>query len=65
MCRNILDTCVRNTEEAEKFTLGRGGGKGVWGMIEDSELAKTFRQGDDLKVCMHSGTEITKEKKEI
>ncbi|TCD69570.1 hypothetical protein EIP91_006992 [Steccherinum ochraceum] len=53
MCRDILNTCVRNTEEAEKSSSqdasGRGQGKGVWGMIEESELAKTFRQ-DEKKV---------------
>ena len=50
MGRSILNTCIRNTEEAEKAVQTRGGAKGVWGMIEDSELAKTFRAGDDLKV---------------
>ncbi len=45
MCRDILDTCVRNTEEAERnnpsaASSGRGQAKGVWGMIEESELAK-------------------------
>lgn len=55
MCRDILNTCVRNTEEAEKQTQstaasGRGQAKGVWGMIEESELAKTFRQDDQKKV---------------
>lgn len=51
MCRDILNTCVRNTEEAERVSnpeaaSGRGQGKGVWGMIEESELAKTFRQDE-------------------
>ncbi|OCH84554.1 RNI-like protein [Obba rivulosa] len=58
MCRDILNTCVRNTEEAEKKSQvdgeegasGRGQGKGVWGMIEESELAKFIRQGDQKKV---------------
>lgn len=54
MCREILNTCVRNTEEAERNSLaptsGRGHAKGVWGMIEESELAKTFKQGIDKKV---------------
>lgn len=58
MCREILNTCVRNTEEAERATQtaksdiasGRGQGKGVWGMIEESELAKTFREDDKKKV---------------
>lgn len=58
MCRDILNTCVRNTEEAERSTQpssangasGRGQGKGVWGMIEDSKLAKTFRLDEEQKV---------------
>ncbi len=58
MCREILNTCVRNTEEAERAAQtaksdtasGRGQGKGVWGMIEESELAKTFREDDKKKV---------------
>ncbi|EMD36293.1 hypothetical protein CERSUDRAFT_95631 [Gelatoporia subvermispora B] len=58
MCRDILNTCVRNTEEAEKKSQtegaegpsGRGQAKGVWGMIEESELAKSIRQGDQKKV---------------
>lgn len=54
MCRDILNTCVRNTEDAEKAAAGGGstdatpGRKtAVWGMIEDSELAKTIRGGFD------------------
>ena len=60
MCRDILNSCVRNTEEAEKNIRnpesGNSGGskrslgKGVWGMIEDSELAKTIRQGNGTSV---------------
>jgi protein phosphatase 1 regulatory subunit 37 len=54
MCRDILNSCVRNTEEAEKNShmtspmgeSGRGLGKGVWGMIEESKLAKTIRKGE-------------------
>ncbi|KAF7984923.1 hypothetical protein HWV62_9827 [Athelia sp. TMB] len=57
MCRDILNSCVRNTEEAEKIARnaegangsGRGLGKGVWGMIEESELAKTIREGEEQK----------------
>ncbi|KAI0002469.1 hypothetical protein BJV74DRAFT_876497 [Russula compacta] len=57
MCRDILNTCIRNTEEAERnaqpssanSTSGRGQGKGVWGMIEESKLAKTFRKGHEKK----------------
>jgi protein phosphatase 1 regulatory subunit 37 len=57
MCRDILNTCVRNTEEAERNAPppsansinGRGQGKGIWGMIEESKLAKTFRK-DEAKV---------------
>ncbi|KAF8637228.1 hypothetical protein AX14_010329 [Amanita brunnescens Koide BX004] len=49
MCREILNTCVRNTEEADNAQHdaaggnGRGIGKGVWGMIEDSSLARSIR----------------------
>ncbi|KAG5726140.1 Leucine-rich repeat-containing protein 68 [Termitomyces sp. T112] len=57
MCREILNSCVRNTEEAERNSQaavsGRGLGKGVWGMIEESELAKSIsiRLGEkDLEV---------------
>jgi hypothetical protein len=59
MCRDILSSCVRNTEEAEKNSQtaggnnaesGRGLGKGVWVMIEESELAKTIRLGEEKKV---------------
>lgn len=58
MCRLILNTCVRNTEEAEKASQpaqneipsGRGQGKGLWVMIEESELAKTFRHDEHKKV---------------
>ena len=69
MCRDILNSCVRNTEEAERSsqlssgTIGRGGGtgagtagsgrglgKGVWNMIEESELAKSIRLNEENKV---------------
>ncbi|KAG6371077.1 hypothetical protein JVT61DRAFT_10616 [Boletus reticuloceps] len=74
ICREILNTCVRNTEEAEKATRGGAGhgqggasasgsgqyeeghqetpasvkglGKGVWGLIEESELARSIRMGE-------------------
>ncbi|KIK80501.1 hypothetical protein PAXRUDRAFT_833481 [Paxillus rubicundulus Ve08.2h10] len=63
ICRDILNTCVRNTEEAERAahgvspdggnngmpTSGKGLGRGVWGLIEESELAKSIRQGDGCK----------------
>lgn len=61
MCRDILNSCVRNTEEAERTTQapngpsgesGRGLGKGVWGMIEESELAKSIRLGEEKEVCI-------------
>ena len=65
MCRDILNTCVRNTEEAERNahtsatngSSGRGQGKGVWGMIEESKLAKTFRKDEDKKVVSRSPRE--------
>ena len=58
MCRDILNTCIRNTEEAEwnaqlssaNGASGRGQGKGVWGMIEESRLAKTLRKDGVKKV---------------
>ncbi|KAI0321438.1 hypothetical protein OF83DRAFT_1051221 [Amylostereum chailletii] len=57
MCRDILNTCIRNTEEAERSTQsvangssGRGQGKGVWNMIEESELHRTIRKDDAKKV---------------
>ncbi|KAI5987226.1 hypothetical protein EDD15DRAFT_2469702, partial [Pisolithus albus] len=56
MCREILNTCIRNTEEASKAskvastqTNGKDAGKGVWGLIEESELARSIRR-DDAKV---------------
>ncbi|KAF9002517.1 hypothetical protein BDQ17DRAFT_1306302 [Cyathus striatus] len=60
MCREILNSCVRNTEEAERSTKGggdgvsvasgRGMGRGVWGLIEESELAKTIKADEEKKV---------------
>ncbi|KAH7099969.1 RNI-like protein [Auriculariales sp. MPI-PUGE-AT-0066] len=53
LCRDILSICVRNTEKAEEGsravgagapTSGRGLGKGVWGMIEESQLARSIRR---------------------
>ncbi|KAF8509532.1 hypothetical protein BU17DRAFT_56039 [Hysterangium stoloniferum] len=60
LCREILNCCVRNTEEAEKSALaagseetsGRGAGKGVWSMIEESELAKSVSSKEDVKVSV-------------
>ncbi|PPQ96897.1 hypothetical protein CVT26_005882 [Gymnopilus dilepis] len=59
MCREILNTCVRNTEEAERASKaaaeggpassGRGLGKGVWNMIEESELAKSIKLKEGKK----------------
>jgi hypothetical protein len=63
MCQDILNTCVRNTEDAEKTSTSGGstdatpGRKAsVWGMIEDSELAKTIRGGFDKVLCRGSMT---------
>ncbi|KAJ7054276.1 hypothetical protein C8F01DRAFT_1031529 [Mycena amicta] len=76
MCRDILNACVRNTEEAERRagggsgpqtpvdagagvnghangingSSGRGLGKGVWGLIEESELAKSIRLDEEKKL---------------
>ena len=53
LCRDILSICVRNTEKAEEMSRtgggavpssGRGLGKGVWGMIEESQLARNIRR---------------------
>jgi hypothetical protein len=56
MCREILNTCVRNTEEAERAAKvgdsGRRSGKGVWGMIEESKLAKLMRLDEEKKVSL-------------
>ena len=75
ICREILNTCVRNTEEAGRATKGgaeeqggaasgKGLGKGVWGLIEESELARSIRMGDGLPVkvrpfcmCIHGWSE--------
>lgn len=66
MCRDILNTCIRNTEEAEwnaqlsstSGASGRGQGKGVWGMIEESRLAKTLRKDGVKKVESRSPREL-------
>lgn len=53
MCREILNTCIRNTEEAENAggnSRGGGIGKGVWGMIEESSLARSIRLNDGKQV---------------
>ena len=60
ICRKILNTCVRNAEEAERATRegteeqggaasGKGLGKGVWGLIEESELVRSIRIGMDYQ----------------
>lgn len=85
MCREILNTCVRNTEEAERSAQGqqssttppsttasgaatptsattpsgRGHGKGVWNMIEESELAKSIKKDDQKKVRTVSGFSLS------
>jgi protein phosphatase 1 regulatory subunit 37 len=62
MCREILNTCVRNTEEAERASRteegGRRSGKGVWGMIEESKLAKSIRLDEEKKVSSTSSTSL-------
>ncbi|KIL56431.1 hypothetical protein M378DRAFT_17099 [Amanita muscaria Koide BX008] len=69
MCRDILNTCIRNTEEAAASARkAHGGGqenqsasqrqqqqqrgiavvgKGVWGMIEESSLARSIRLAEE------------------
>ncbi|KAF8637057.1 hypothetical protein AX16_010912 [Volvariella volvacea WC 439] len=53
MCRDILSSCVRNTERAQKVFENsnfhpRPLGKGIWAMIEESELARSIRRGNGL-----------------
>jgi hypothetical protein len=61
LCREILNSCIRNTEAAEDTIRknndpqdsgvnGRGLGKGVWGMIEESVLARSLREKDGREV---------------
>ncbi|KAJ7193135.1 hypothetical protein GGX14DRAFT_593226 [Mycena pura] len=78
LCRDILNACVRNTEEADAQRAGgsgiltpvepgpgvndrtdgrlppsvsrRGNGRGVWGLIEESELAKSIRLDEEKKL---------------
>jgi hypothetical protein len=85
MCRDILNSCVRNTEEAERASQvhigdvdvdghgngvgngvgvgtggsGRGLGKGVWNMIEESELAKSIRLDEKSKVTFPSSHHVS------
>jgi len=96
MCREILDTCVRNTEEAERNSKALSlipvpssttsenpsvdinapassnvpaamtvshimGGKkrGVWGLIEESELAKSIQKDEEKKVSTPDGVSLS------
>ena len=89
MCREILNTCVRNTEEAERNSKASsvisvpssttsenppldintptssnvstvttvshivgGKKKGVWGLIEESELARSIQKDEEKKVSI-------------
>ncbi len=54
-CRGILGSCVRNTEEAQKRAEeadgvdgGDSAGKKVWGILDDSELAKRIRMEETV-----------------
>lgn len=56
VCRDIFNTCVRNTQEAEQLHHAETGDsktgpdrKAVWGMIEKSQLAKRIRQDEAKK----------------
>ncbi len=62
MCREILSTYVRNTEEAERASKGGAAAEGGrrttasgmgTGMIEENELAKSIRldQGQKVRTC--------------
>jgi len=57
MCRDILNSCVRNTEEAAARQNGAGGG--LWGMIDESELAKSIRGKGDHDVLVRARTCIS------
>ena len=56
MRRDILESCVRDTGGADRASQGgvsgRGEAKGVWGMIQQSELAKSIREDDKRKRLM-------------
>jgi protein phosphatase 1 regulatory subunit 37 len=65
-CREIFNTCVRNTEEADKASKDAAAAiegeteeereKGaVWGMIDKSQLAKAIRLDDAKKVSYDDG----------
>ena len=63
MCRDILNSCVRNAEKIS--AVGNIDGStssassrraAVWGMIDDSELAKTIRRDFDK---VQSSFEVT------
>ena len=70
LCREILSVCIRNTEKAEESARGsgsgsalpsgsgRGLGKGVWGMIEESQLAKSIRRTDGETASAHSSSSL-------
>ena len=54
LCREILNWCVRNTERADARARSEGApprGRGIWGMIEASALARDVRKGEGKRVC--------------
>lgn len=53
LCREILNWCVRNTERADARARSEGApprGRGIWGMIEASALARDVRKGEGKRV---------------
>lgn len=67
LCREILNWCVRNTERADARARSEGiqpRGKGIWGMIEDSALARDVRKGEGKRIeldTLESAREIQRQ----
>jgi len=55
MCREILNWCIRNTEQADARARSEGSFRGqkVWGMIEGSALARDVRKEESARVSQH------------
>ena len=62
LCREILNWCVRNTERADARARSEGApprGRGIWGMIEASALARDVKKGEGKLVCAKNFWEMT------